>query len=156
MDKKSIKFFRSILRVLERELGFQNGFEIECCGVTLGQCHILMELSDKKETTIKELSETFGLDKSSLSRTVDTMVERGFLNRCENKKDRRYMSLSLTITGNQTAESINLTCNEYYKKLFRCIPDDKHSLIIESLTLLSNAMNKLRKDKNQSLKGCCK
>ena len=71
MNTQGIQAFRTILRVLERELGFQTDSESQCCGVTLGQCHILMEISGKKESTIKELAETFGLDKSSLSRTVD-------------------------------------------------------------------------------------
>ena len=152
MDKKKIIFFRSILRLLEREMGFQTGFEIQCCGVTLGQCHILMELAEKKETTIRELSDTFGLDKSSLSRTVDGMVKSGLLNRAESKKDRRYTSLSLTKKGIKSAENINVTCNEYYKLLFDLIPEEKHSPIFESIKLLSEAMNKLRTSEN---KMCC-
>lgn len=155
MDKKRIQFFRSVLRVLERELGFQTDSESQCCGVTLGQCHILMELSEKKETTIKELSEIFGLDKSSLSRTVDKMVEAGMLTRMESKEDRRYMALNLTQQGNQAAENINKMCNDYYGNLFKLIPEEKHSSIMESLSLLSDALYQLRKQNNGTPKGCC-
>lgn len=155
MDKKKIQFFRSVLRVLERELGFQTDSESQCCGVSLGQCHILMELSEKKETTIKELAEIFGLDKSSLSRTVDKMVEAEMLNRMESKEDRRYMSLSLTKKGAAAAENINKICNDYYGKLFELIPKEKHSSIMESLSLLSDALYHLRKQNKGTPKGCC-
>ncbi|MFB3896616.1 MAG: MarR family winged helix-turn-helix transcriptional regulator [bacterium] len=155
MHKIRTKYFRSVLRVLERELGFQTDLGSQCCGVSLAQCHILMEFAEKKETSIKELSETFGVDKSSLSRTVDKMVALGLLNRVENKNDRRYLSLSLTKKGNQMADNINRTCSDYYAELFKNIPEDKHSAIIDSLSLLAEAMNKLRKGKNGSPKSCC-
>lgn len=155
MDKKNIQFFRSVLRTLEREIGFQTDSESQCSGISLAQCHVLMELADKNETSIRELSETFGLDKSSLSRTVDKMVEGGLLNRIENSEDRRFLSISLTDKGIQLTESINKICNDYYGKLFDNIPQEKHAAIMESLTLLSDSMGKMRKEKKGFLKGCC-
>ena len=146
MNKKQLKFFRSILRILERELGFQSDSESQCCGMTLTQCHVLMELTNKEITNIKELSELFGLDKSSLSRIVDKMVESGYLNRTEKKDDRRFLSISLTEKGKKTAEEINKVCDRYFEKLFKLIPEDKHSSVIESLVLLTNAMNGLRNE----------
>ena len=155
MDKQEIQFFRKVLRMLERELGFQTDSESQCCGVTLGQCHVLMELSEKKESSIKELSEVFGLDKSSLSRTVDKMVEIGLLDRRESREDRRYLSLSLTRQGQQAALKINRTCNEYYEELFKRIPENKHSAVVESLSLLSDALYQLRQKTQGTPKGCC-
>ena len=146
MNKKQIKSFRSILRVLERELGFQSDSESQCCGMTLTQCHVLMELAGKKTANIKGLSELFGLDKSSLSRVVDKMVESGYLNRTEKEDDRRFLSISLTEKGVRTAEEINTVCDLYFERLFSMIPEDKHSSVIESLTLLTNAMNGLRNE----------
>ena len=43
MDIIQIEFFRGILRLLEREIGFQTDSESVCCGVTLSQCHVMME-----------------------------------------------------------------------------------------------------------------
>jgi DNA-binding MarR family transcriptional regulator len=155
MNKKQTKSFRSILRVLERELGFQSDSESQCCGMTLTQCHVLMELVGKKTANIKELSELFGLDKSSLSRIVDKMFESGYLIRTEKKDDRRFLSISLTEKGVRTAEEINAVCDRYFGKLFKLIPEDKHSSVIESLILLTNAMNGLRKDTFSGSDKCC-
>jgi len=155
MNKKQLKFFRSILRILERELGFQSDSESQCCGMTLTQCHVLMELANKEIANIKELSELFGLDKSSLSRVVDKMVEAGYLNRTEKKDDRRFLSISLTEKGIRTAEELNTVCDRYFEKLFQLIPKDKHSSVIESLTLLTSAMNGLRNETISGQEKCC-
>lgn len=155
MNKKQLKFFRSILRILERELGFQSDSESQCCGMSLTQCHVLMELANKETANIKELSELFGLDKSSLSRVVDKMVEAGYLNRTEKKDDRRFLSISLTEKGSRKAEEIYTGCNLYFEKLFKLIPENKHLSVIESLTLLTSAMNGLRNETGSGSDNCC-
>jgi DNA-binding MarR family transcriptional regulator len=154
MDIFKIRFFRGMLRALEREIGFQGGSESQCCGVTLAQCHVLMELSQRTEAAIKDLSDLFGLDKSSLSRTVDKMVEAGYVSRTENSDDRRFVSIRLTEKGTGFAEAINGICDAYYTRLFERIPVEKHSSVLESIELLSTAMAGLRKD--GALTGCCK
>lgn len=155
MDISQIEFFRGILRLLEREIGFQTDSESVCCGVTLSQCHVMMELSLRKEASVKELSEALGIDKSALSRTADRMVESGLLNRTEDKSDRRYVSLCLTEKGHAGAETINRICNDYYMKLFERIPAEKHQTVIESIALLAEGMKSLRINKDSVRTGCC-
>ena len=83
------------------------------------------------------------------------MVETELLNRIEKKDDRRFLALSLTDKGEKAAEKINLICDEYYTKLFEYIPEKKHASVIESLSLLSDAMSKMRKENSELRKGCC-
>ena len=153
MNKETIISFRSVLRILEREIGFQTDAESQCCGVTLGQCHVLMELSERGELSLKDLTDSFGLDKSTLSRTVERMVEAGLLHRVEGKADRRFVSLSLSDQGKSLSDSVHRQCNLYYGKLFALIPSAKHAQIIESLSLLAGAMTELRKSSAE--KSCC-
>jgi DNA-binding MarR family transcriptional regulator len=139
-----IKEFRSKLRIMEREIARE--LEMECCGISLSQCHALVEIKELKETTIKHLSEILDLDKSTLSRTIDGMLNVGLVNREIDKKDRRYMKLSLTDQGNKIASFINQKCDDYYKKLFEHIPAKEHDGIIKAIDLIGSAMNKLRKN----------
>jgi DNA-binding MarR family transcriptional regulator len=152
-NERSISEFRTILRKLEREIDIELKGETSCCGVTLSQCHILMELSDHGETSIKTLSESFGLDKSTLSRTIDGMVEAGLIVRKTNKNDRRFYDLSLTETGAEKAGYINDQCNIYYKELLKNIPAKKHPMIMESVMLLATSMKSLRSNKKDA--SCC-
>ena len=148
-----IRQFRSTLRILEREIDLELKSETGCCGVSLAQCHILMEIAESPNLSISELSENFGLDKSTLSRTVDSMVESGLILRKESQGDRRAVELTLTPEGMQRVESIHALCDRYYTALFGNIADDKHSAIVESVRLLGESMRMLRKKKNG--KGCC-
>lgn len=145
INNNYIENLRRRIRFLGRELDFQLKSEIICCGITLSQCHIILELAEKKESSVKELSETFGLDKSTLSRTIDSMVEAGYINRNPNKEDRRFFKLSLTEKGTEKAEYINSQCNKYYADFLKDIPKDKQEMIMESVSLLGDIMSKFRK-----------
>ncbi len=153
MDNKTLNKFRSKLRVLEDEISKQIKEDSTCCGITLSQCHMLLELDSIKEASIIELARIMELDKSTLSRVVDGMVNIGLLNRIINSDDRRYIKISLTENGRKAAETINRLCNNYYENLFNNIPEEKHKMIIESIEYLGNAMRTIRKNKNN---GCHK
>ena len=145
IDYKFINNLRSKIRVLERELDFQLKSEMICCGVSLSQCHIILELAEKEESSIKELSETFRLDKSTLSRAIDSMVEAGYIKRNTSKEDRRFFKLTLTKKGIEKAEYINSQCNKYYAEVMKDIPENKQKMIFESISLLGDIMSKFRK-----------
>jgi DNA-binding MarR family transcriptional regulator len=147
-DFNALKFLRSKIRILEREFEYQLKSDTVCCGVTLPQCHIILELADRDKVSITELSGTFGLDKSTLSRTVDSMVDAGFVNRNTKDEDRRFYDLTLTKKGKDKAEFINSRCNEYYSELLKDISEEKQNMIIEGVSLLSDIMQKVRT--------CCK
>jgi len=139
------------LRILERQIDNELKGEISCCGVTLSQCHIIMELNKKGQTSIKELADLLGLDKSTMSRSIDSLVESDFVLRIENKFDRRYCDLSLTETGLEKAFFINKASNSFYSNLLNEIPVEKHSMIVESINLLVDTLNK-----KLSGGSCCK
>src|SRR5512133_88549 len=97
MDVGTIRNFREKLRQLEREIGWQLKSDTECCGVTLAQCHILLEIGKSGEMSIVDLASTLGLDTSTLSRHVNGMVNIGLVDRVLNARDRRFVSISLTV-----------------------------------------------------------
>ena len=58
----------------------------KCCeGLTLSQCHTLDVLSKNGDLTMNELSRQMGLAKSTMTRIVNTMVRKGWI---ERKKER--------------------------------------------------------------------
>lgn len=143
MDSNFLKFFREKIRTLEREIVKQIKEDTSCCGITLSQCHILLEVESKKEMFIKDLAKVMGLDKSTLSRTVESMVNSGLLKRDIKSSDRRSAAIVLTERGKVFASNINNICNEYYRKLFEIIPEDKHLFILDAISILSDAMSQL-------------
>ena len=148
-----IREFRDKLRKLEREIGWQLKSDTECCGVTLAQCHIIVEIGNTGETSVIDLATILGLDTSTLSRHINGMVNVGLASRVLNPKDRRYVSINLTEQGQKVYQSIEDICNTKYAKIFEHIPKEKHKQVLEGFNLLVDAF--VDAGKTGDGFGCC-
>jgi DNA-binding MarR family transcriptional regulator len=147
-----IRGFRRDLRTLEREVVFSLSSDAGCCGVSFAQCHLLLEVEQRGTTSITELSTALQLDKSTLSRTVDSMVRTGLLKRENNPASRRQQVISLTAKGKQKTDLINTACDTSYARLFDFISAAKRRAVIASVSLLAEAMRQMR---TQPDSACC-
>ena len=134
-----IREFRRSLRYLERFVMANLKDDSVCCGVTPNQCHILLETAEKGETDLSDLKNYLGLDKSSISRTIDSLTSDELLVRKENPEDRRYQIVALSEKGKQLVEDIDERCDLHYKSIFNFLPDKIKGRIIEDLQALSTA-----------------
>jgi DNA-binding MarR family transcriptional regulator len=127
--------------------------EDSCCqGVTLAQCHTILEIEDLGQATSVELCKRLGLDKSTLSRTIDGLVNIGLLERVAHPTDRRFHLLSLTTKGQRVADQINQSNGDFYRRVFEGIESQRHDEVIDHFEQLVWAMrryqNHLKKEKN--------
>ncbi len=141
----SLRAFRTNIRVLEREIDRSLSSETECCGVTLPQCHVLLEVETRGETGVTELAELLDLDKSTLSRAVDGLWKEGLVSRETDPGNRRRQIIALTEKGRAKADSINGSCDGFYGRLFRALPSGKRAMVRESVAILAHAMRRTRK-----------
>jgi DNA-binding MarR family transcriptional regulator len=155
MNIQTIQDFRRKLRQIEREVQQQVKDGSTCCGVSLTQCHALMELGLVESMTIVDLAMILKLDKSTLSRTIDGLVQIGLVDRAIHPDDRRYMQIRLTEQGRKVFDAINTGCNQLYLKVFECIPPKKHEAVIESLGLFADAIGKVREDESTAASCFC-
>ncbi len=146
MELGELRHFRDAVRRLQRYLGGQWKNDAACCGITVAQCHTLMEVGKKGELSLVELASILDLDTSTLSRTVDGMVQNGLVERHSNPDDRRYLKIVMTKQGQKVYEEINNTFDDYYQNVFQNIPEEKHRQVMESLELLSTAVFSLSKN----------
>jgi DNA-binding MarR family transcriptional regulator len=146
VNKENINRFREKLRVIQRELGWSQKNDIECCGVTMAQCHALMEIGKKNNVSIVELAGVLGVDTSTLSRTIDNLVRAGLVDRVLNPQDRRYVTIALTEHGRGISRTIEDSFNGYIRRLFSLIAKEKHAQVMESLVLIAEAIEKCNPD----------
>lgn len=139
-----IKEFREILRVFERELDHQNNSSC-CCGVTLSQCHVLMELSKTNKISLKQLAKQLVVDKSAASRTVEQLVSKQMVSRSIPREDRRTTMLGLTRTGTQVCRQINEGNDDYYHKALGAIPAGDLPVFLRSFEVLSSRMGEMNR-----------
>jgi len=138
MDIKKIRDFRKILRSFERLTNIQ--LKSCCSGVSLAQCHVLLEIEELGQATTGQLAQRLGLDKSTLSRTIDGLVNTGLVERLPNPKDRRFTPLVVTKQGKAICAGINQVADDYYSRVFKSIPQGKHEAVIRNLSLLVQAL----------------
>jgi DNA-binding MarR family transcriptional regulator len=150
MAIEKIRLLREKLRQLVREIDDPFQTDGGCCGLTLAQCHTLLEVGNRGEISLVDLASHFGLDTSTLSRTIQGLVVLGLVSRLTNEKDRRYVAISLTEQGRKLFDQIEATFNTYFVQVLELIPAEKRDAVIEDLGLFSDAVRK----HNES-SGCC-
>jgi DNA-binding MarR family transcriptional regulator len=144
MKTDFIETFRRDVRRFERAVDLRFRTEATCCGVTFAQCHSILEIGTEEAMTVKELAARLGLDKSTLSRTVDSLVEDGYADRVPGRDDRRTVEIRLTEKGLEAFNRINATWNAFFEHVFKRIPKGKLNQVAESMTIIADALAESR------------
>ena len=150
MNSQVIREFRNKIRQMQRSLSWLSKSDAACCGITLAQCHALLEIGGSGGITLIDLASALNLDTSTISRTIDKMVRDGLVERNANPDDRRYVDISLTDAGQKIFDDINCTFDQFYADIFHSIPAEKHQQVIESINLLVDALSHTKSNT------CCK
>ncbi|PKM39725.1 MAG: MarR family transcriptional regulator [Firmicutes bacterium HGW-Firmicutes-9] len=140
MPTEEIKQLRESIRILERKLGILEESEMACCGLTLAQCHALVEIGRAERLSLVDLAGTIGLDTSTLSRTVNNLVAKNMVSRELDPDDRRYVTIQLTPEGNRYFQEIEASMDAYFYKIYENIAEGDRALVLKGLTLLLDAI----------------
>jgi len=140
MAKNESHYLRELIRILVRNLGILEKSDASCCGTSIAQCHAVVEIGRAKEISLNELSDLLGVDKSTMSRTINNLTEANLSVREMHLEDRRYIKIKLTDSGEKVYKSIEDSMETYYKSIFSSIPEEKREQVLESLKLLTEAV----------------
>ncbi|NLM48179.1 MAG: MarR family transcriptional regulator [Epulopiscium sp.] len=138
------KELRERIRKLEKELGVLKDSQLSCCGVTLAQCHALVEIGRAGRISLSELARLLNLENSSMSRTVDKLVTKGMVKRDIDPVDRRYLVINLTARGEEVYRKIEENMNLFFEKIYLALPAEKRNDVLESLNVLLASVEKVR------------
>jgi len=138
---------RDIIIELERRLGVLEDRITDCCGLSMAQCHAVVELGRRNNVSLGSLAQSLNLENSTVSRTVNNLVNGSLAERTEDSSDRRYVAITLTEDGRQVYESIENGMNEFFDRIMKRIPEEKQDMVIDSLQILLEAIGSDR---------CCK
>ena len=137
MDK--VKLFREYTRELERNLENMNRSDCCQCSVNTLQCFLVVEIGRRPGINVKELSEILKMDKSGISRSVDELVQKGFVSREPSKTDRRSVVLKLTSDGKKRFNKIEKDMDDKFRAVFENIDEDKRDQVLEALKIYNEA-----------------
>jgi DNA-binding MarR family transcriptional regulator len=135
-----IRNLRESVRSLERKLGMLDEINVPCCGVTFAQCHAIVEIGRAETIYLNKLADILGLEKSTMSRTINNLVNNGTVLRDIDPEDRRFITIKLTEKGINLFQKIEKGWEEYFSKVYTSVPELKREQVIESLQILIKAL----------------
>ena len=113
------------------------------CGrpVSVAEAHALMELSRAETLVQKELASRLRLEKSTVSRLVGMLEDRGWVERSRSPQDGRAVELRLTEAGRRTGEDIAEARRAKFARVLEAIPEEKRESVLGSMRILEEAMS---------------
>ncbi len=136
---------RSMFQLLSRGFGLLNEECCDnCCGQTVSQVqsHIIYEINRQHNPSMQDVANALGMDITTFSRQVKTLVDRGLVNKTPDPNDNRFNILSLTPEGQCMENDINERVNEQLNKILSHLSDFERESVIRSFKLMIDAMQK--------------
>ncbi len=141
------KKLRENTRILEFHLGHINKSDCCCQGISEPECFVLVEIGRKPNVSVKKLAEILRLDKSGISRTVEELVQKDYVERKPSTEDRRFVLLNLTLKGKERFDKIENDMNQKFEEILDKIPIDKRAQVIEALEIYNQACTEIERSK---------
>ena len=85
------------------------------------------------------MAEILRIDKSGVSRFVEDLVQKDYVERKPSLEDRRFVTLQLLPKGQERFEKIEHDMYYKFKEVFEQIPEHKREQVLEALKLYNEA-----------------
>ena len=139
-----VETLRALLRTAARRLSAFDKNGSACCGVTSAQCRTILELGERESVSIVELAEELGVDKSTMSRTIDQLVHSKIAGREQDNDNRRYVSICLTREGEGVYRTLSDSMDAYLQAVWSEIPLEKRGVVLEGARELVRAVERVK------------
>jgi|GEM_PF-1653771 len=106
------------------------------------QEHVLMAILKTPENNMTDLSQQMGLEKSSLTRTVDSLIYEGLVVRTYGIQDRRKITLTLTENGLILAQKIEEIMRKYFEDILTYLSEKEKTELYDHLSVSVNLLTK--------------
>jgi DNA-binding MarR family transcriptional regulator len=123
-------------------MAFFDDLQSSCCGVSFAQCQALAAIRQAGKISLNDLALGIGLDKSTVSRTVDNLVKAKMVLRDPVPADRRCVTIRLTAKGSRAIREVEAGLSQCFESLYESIDPSRRAPMIESLRILLDAIEK--------------
>ncbi len=108
--------------------------------ISLDQFHILRHIR-KGICSASDLAEVLQVSRPAISQAVDALVEKDLVARQEDSRDRRYIRLELTESGNQLLNSVFRENRRWMADKMAALKPGELDTIIQALSILKNTFD---------------
>ncbi len=132
---------REQIQTFVRQFGLLEQEHTPChVPLTPSQAHALQVLGQAERLTQSQLAEVLRLEKSTVSRLVQSLVERGWIEREVNHNNRREVLLTLTETGHSSLEEVQAHAAAKYHTIWNRIPQVRRAQVLDALATLNTIL----------------
>ena len=128
----------------------------ECCrdrevilsgkfGFTVPEARCLNALVLENCSNTTEFASKLNVAKSRITRIVDGLIEKGILERSEDKKDRRYLNVTLTEAGEKLSNEYIASLLNLHDLVLSNLPSGSQNTVLNNLEQVHSAMIEARK-----------
>jgi DNA-binding MarR family transcriptional regulator len=112
------------------------------CGqpIAVAEAHALIELARAEPLSQNDLVVRLRLEKSTVSRLVQQMEQRGWIARRRSPLDGRMAQIHLTDAGRTLSCDLAKARRAKFARILAAIPEEQRANVLESLTILVEAM----------------
>jgi DNA-binding MarR family transcriptional regulator len=116
------------------------------CGqpIAVAEAHTLIELARAELLSQNDLVARLLLTKSTVSRLVHQMEQRGWIARTRSPLDGRMVQIHLTEAGRTLSCDLAEARRAKFARILAAIPEEQRASVLESLTILVEAMREHR------------
>ena len=118
--------------------------KLEPFDITTEQWAVLLTLSKQNKINQKILSEVSGKDQTTLTRILDIMERKNFIERHSNKEDRRSFVISITEKGLDLVVKISPFLEDVFKDIVKDISTEKLCIYVDVLLNIDSNIEKLK------------
>ena len=113
-----------------------------CCGVTVSQCHTLLSLLEAGSTTMQVLSQRLGIAPSTLTRNIEPLVARGWVQRERAEGDRRLVVVGLSPEGRHKAAELKSVQLASCRRLLEGLPATERETVLMVMDVFLTALER--------------
>ncbi len=111
-----------------------------CGGVTFHQFIILNAAAKNKYLRISDLHSLLAVEKSTTTRLLNPLLEKGLLTREKSASDSRIFGLTLTKSGRKTHRQVQTCLEDFFNKVAGNLPAGKEENILQAVQIWINAI----------------
>lgn len=140
--EKLIQNIRSSAREMMREFGLLNN-RFASIGST-SQCHALVELDSHGAMNLGQLSIALNLEKSTTSRLVAQLSDKGACLIQSDENDRRNKLISLTKKGLELVNTIHVEAKLQVKNALDMMNEEEKNIVLQGLSIYAKKLKRSR------------
>lgn len=133
---QTFAYYTSVFR--EDFTSFCKG-ELQKEGISLGLLYFLIYIGKKPGCSQREMAAAVRSDEGYAARSVEKLLQDGFIERRRHEKDRRMVLLTLTEKGEQTFEKAHSLFKEWDEKALSALDENEKEQLFAMLKKIKGA-----------------